>query len=76
VCAIIDPSVISSSFVHVDVETSGELTAGRTVCDFRFSGRTPDEANFAYSAPNVHFALDADEAKFVRMLTEILGRTA
>ena len=54
----------------------GELTAGRTVCDFRFSGRTPAEANFAYLPPNVEFALDADEPKFVAMLTEILGRTA
>ena len=76
VCAIIDPSVITTRFAHVDVETSGELTTGRTVCDFRFSGRTPAEANFAYLPPNVEFALDADEPKFVAMLLDILGRTA
>jgi len=76
VCAIIDPSVITTRFAHVDVETSGELTLGRTVCDFRFSGRTPAEANFAYLPPNVEFALDADEPKFVAMLLDILGRTA
>lgn len=76
VCAIIDPSVITTRFAHVDVETAGEITVGRTVCDFRFSGRTPSEANFAYQAPNVEFALDADEPKFVAMLTDILGRTA
>jgi inosine-uridine nucleoside N-ribohydrolase len=76
VCAIIDPSVITTRFAHVDVETSGTLTAGRTVCDFRFGDRKPSEANFAYEAANVSFALDADEPKFVRMLTEILGRTA
>ena len=45
VCAIIDPTVITTRFAHVDVETTGELTAGRTVCDFRFSGRTPAEAH-------------------------------
>ena len=76
VCAIIDPSVITTRFAHVDVETEGLLTAGRTVCDFRFSGRTPAEANFAYEAPNVAFALDADEPRFVAMLMDILGRTA
>ena len=76
VCAIIDPAVISTRFAHVDVETGGVLTTGRTVCDFRFSGRIPAEANFAYQPANVEFALDADEPRFVRMLTEILGRTA
>ena len=40
------------------------------------SGRSPAEANFAYLPPNVHFALDADEPKFVAMLIDILGRTA
>ena len=40
---------------------------GRTVCDFRFRSK---------QAPNVQFAMDADEPKFVAMLTEILGRTA
>jgi inosine-uridine nucleoside N-ribohydrolase len=67
VCAIIDPTVIDTVFVHVDVETHGELTVGRTVCDTHHrSGKEP----------NVHVALDADEPKFVRMLMDILGRTA
>jgi len=67
VCAIIDPSVVTAHLIPVDVETGGELSTGRTVCDFRFRSRKP---------ANVHFALDADEPKFVRMLLEILGRTA
>ena len=67
VCAVIDPSVITTHFIPVDVETGGELSVGRTVCDFRFRSRRP---------ANVHFAMDADEPKFVAMLTEILGRTA
>lgn len=65
VCSIIDPSVIETAFVNVDVELTGELTAGRTVCDLYH--RTDRE-------PNAHIALDADQSKFVRMLTEILGR--
>ena len=66
VCAVIDPTVVTTHFIHVDVETGGELSRGRTVCDFR--GRSRKE-------PNVHFAMDADEPKFISMLTDILGRT-
>jgi inosine-uridine nucleoside N-ribohydrolase len=67
VCAIIDPTIVTTQFINVDVETKGELTDGRTVCDFR---------RRSTRAPNVHFATDADEPKFVRMLMEILGRRA
>lgn len=67
VCAIIDPSVVTTELIPVDVEVNAELSVGRTVCDFRFRGGKP---------ANVHFAVDADEPKFVRMLMEILGRTA
>ena len=67
VCAIIDPSVVTTHEIPVDVEVFAELSLGRTVCDFRFrSGK----------AANVHFAMDADEPKFVSMLMDILGRTA
>ena len=66
VCAVIDPSVIKTEFIPVDVETKGELTDGRTVCDFgRRSGKEP----------NVHFAIDVDVPKFKEMLFAILGRT-
>ncbi len=67
VCSVIDPTVITAQFIPVDVETGGELSVGRTVCDFRFRSGKP---------ANVSFAMDADEPKFVRMLLEILGRTA
>lgn len=67
VCAIIDPSILTTKLIPVDVEVHAELSVGRTVCDFRFRGAKP---------ANVHFAVDADEPKFVRMLMEILGRTA
>ena len=67
VCAIIDPTVITTEFIPVDVETKGELTDGRTVCDF--GARSGKE-------PNVHFAVDVDVPKFKEMLFDILGRTA
>lgn len=67
VCAIIDPSILTTHHIPVDVEVHAELSLGRTVCDFRFRSGKP---------ANVHFAMDADEPKFVSMLLEILGRTA
>ena len=67
VCAVIDPTIITTHLIPVDVETVGELSVGRTVCDFRFRGGKP---------ANAHVAMDADEGRFVRMLHEILGRTA
>ena len=67
VCSIIDPSIVTTEHIPVDVEVNGELTRGRTVCDFRFRSGKP---------ANVDFAIDADEPKFVAMLLEILGRTA
>jgi inosine-uridine nucleoside N-ribohydrolase len=67
VCAVIDPTVITTEHIPVDVETGGELSVGRTVCDFRFRSGRP---------ANVQFAVDADEPKFVAMLLDILGRSA
>jgi len=67
VCAIIDPSILTTHEIPVDVEVHAELSLGRTVCDFRFRSGKP---------ANVIFAMDADEPKFVAMLLEILGRTA
>jgi inosine-uridine nucleoside N-ribohydrolase len=67
ICSVIDPAVVTTTHIPVDVETGGELSVGRTVCDFRFRSGKP---------ANVDFAVDADEPKFVGMLMEILGGTA
>jgi inosine-uridine nucleoside N-ribohydrolase len=67
VCSIIDPSIVTTQHIPVDVEVTAELSVGRTVCDFRFRGGKP---------ANVEFATNADEPRFVAMLLEILGRTA
>jgi len=65
VAAIVDRTVITTRYLHVDVETHGELTVGETVVDTnQRSGRDP----------NVHVALDADEPKFVAMLLETFAR--
>jgi inosine-uridine nucleoside N-ribohydrolase len=65
VAAIVDPAVITPHPFHVDVETTGELTVGRTVIDtHRRRG----------AAPNADVALDADGEKFVRLLMETFSR--
>jgi inosine-uridine nucleoside N-ribohydrolase len=65
VCAVIEPAVLTTRHIRVDVETTSTLAAGRTICDVR---PTPD------GIPNVEFAFDADGPRFVEMLVEILGR--
>ena len=67
VASLVDPSVISTHRLHVDVETKGELTVGETVVDTNFRSRLE---------PNIDVALDADERKFVAMLLETFARTA
>jgi inosine-uridine nucleoside N-ribohydrolase len=67
VASIVDPAVISTTFLHVDVETTGELTLGETVVD---TNRRGD------GEPNVHIALEADERRFVALLLSTFARTA
>ncbi len=67
VAYLVDPSVITTRFLHVAVETQGALTVGRTVVDTHFRGE---------GKPNCHFAFGADRAKFVAMMLETLRRTA
>lgn len=65
VCAILDPTVITSRYVHVDVETKGSITDGRTVCDTH---------NRSKQNPNVHVAFDSKRNLFLELLTKILGQ--
>ena len=67
VASIVDPAVVSTAFLHVDVETRGELTVGETVIDTNHRGD---------GKPNVHVAFDADEARFVALLLETFARNA
>jgi inosine-uridine nucleoside N-ribohydrolase len=67
VASLVDPAVITTHHLHVDVETKGELTVGETVVDTNRRSRRD---------PNVHVALDADERRFVAMLLETFARSA
>ena len=67
VAAVLDRTLIQTEAVHVDVETSGDLTAGMTVTDWRhLTGR----------APNLDVAVAADAATFLDRLLERVGPLA
>ncbi|WP_121823053.1 nucleoside hydrolase [Halostella salina] len=57
--AVIDPGLVETEHLHVAVETSGDHTLGRTVCD-RYGVRDAE--------PNAHVALGVDRGGFVDLL--------
>jgi len=63
---LVDPTVITTQFHHVAVETQGELTIGRTVVDIARRGK---------GEPNCHFAFGADRTKFCNFMLETLSRS-
>ncbi len=65
VAAVIDPSVIETKFLNVQVEVSSELTRGATVVDiYGATGRNP----------NVDVALEVDTPKFVRFMLDSISK--
>jgi len=71
VAALIKPEVLTTKFLHVDVETVGTLTVGRTVIDTQV--RT--EA-FKRKDANCHVAFDADRPLFFSLLKQAFSHTA
>ncbi len=61
VAYLVEPDVIETEFRHVDVETVGTLTVGRTVIDTRSSYNKP---------PNCHVAFGAKQQRFREILKE------
>lgn len=66
VAELMDPAVLRSQRLHVDVEVGGELTVGRSVIDLQHRGT---------GTPNATVAVGADAAAFNRVLRDTLGRT-
>ena len=62
VAYLVQPDVITTLHRHVDVETCGTLTVGRTVIDTHF--RSGHE-------PNCHVAFGADRTKFCEILLDV-----
>jgi purine nucleosidase len=67
VAAALDPSLIRTEAVPVDVEVDGTLTTGETVTDWRRVWGKP---------ANVEVAVEADADEFLRRFVERVGRLA
>jgi len=67
VAAALDPSLIRTEAVPVDVELGGTLTTGETVTDWRRVWGKP---------ANVEVAVEADADEFLRRFVERVGRLA
>lgn len=68
VCAVIDESVLKNVvYVHVDIDISGGICDGQSLCDVGHKGKNVK--------PNASVALSADRDKFAAMLKDALGRT-
>jgi purine nucleosidase len=65
--AALDPTLVRTEAVTVDVELGGRLTTGETVTDWRrVWGRTP----------NVDVAVEVDSARFMTLFVERVGDLA
>jgi purine nucleosidase len=67
VAAALDPTLIKTVAVPVDVELGGTLTTGETVTDWRRVWGKPD---------NVQVGVEADADEFLRRFVERVGRLA
>lgn len=63
VAAFIDPSLLISKKYHVDVETKGEFTKGKTVVDIY---------NVTGKPANTDFGVDIDREGFIKLLTRLI----
>lgn len=59
VASVCDPTLLTTQLMHVDIETRGEFTRGRTVCAPGFSRGKP---------PNVRVGVDFNAEGFFEML--------
>lgn len=68
IAAVIDPTIITEKVVrYVDVETRGELTLGALAID---------ELGVWGKQPNATICVEADEARFKKMVFDVLKKTA
>lgn len=64
VAYVMDPSILECTKYHVDIETKGEITRGKTVVDI-------DDVKKLNK--NVYLALDTNREKFVKMMENMLN---
>jgi inosine-uridine nucleoside N-ribohydrolase len=65
VAAVLEPGLLKTRPMRVDIECGSDLTRGETVCDFHgVTGRTP----------NAEVGVELDRERFFKILYEALGR--
>ena len=82
VAALLDPSLVTTQKMFVDVETRGELTAGQTIGYARapirgsipMQGQSGSEVRTDQFKPNADVVVKVDAARFFRLLVERLNR--
>ena len=67
VAAALDPAIIRTEALTVDIELGGTLTTGETVTDWRRVWKRP---------PNIDIAVEADAEAFLERFVERVGRLA
>jgi inosine-uridine nucleoside N-ribohydrolase len=65
VAAVIDPGLLKTRPMRVDIECESDLTRGETVCDFY---------GVTGSAPNAEVGVDLNRERFFELLYRALGR--
>jgi purine nucleosidase len=65
--AALDPGLVTTEAVHVDVDTAGGAADGQTIADWRHLTGKP---------PNVEVAIDADADEFLHRFIERVGALA
>ena len=78
--AVVDPTLLQTKFLRVDVETGGEFARGETVAN-RFgtveknipAGDHSDTVGLTKIQPNVHVGVDVDGRRFIDMLVTRLS---
>jgi purine nucleosidase len=78
--AVIDPTVLRTKFLRVDVETGGAFARGETVANRTGSieknvpsGDHMDTVGLTKIQPNVHVAVTVEDRRFIDMLITRLG---
>ena len=73
--AVIDRALITTQFIHIDVELRGEFTRGETVANRQnaLNRKVPRGDRLVFEGteplqPNVHVAMDIDGERFVSLL--------
>ncbi len=78
VAALIQPELFQWESMQVSVETRGELTYGMTVCDYRhlrgFGTPVQDRGPLRSETTNAEVGMEIDEAGFLDLLIDALGR--